>query len=571
VYRLPDGTRIRHELVAKHGEPRVALSWEVLGATGPAPRGVLLTVRPLVSGRDYHALHRRNSAFRFDARVEAGCVVWHPYPGVPGIVAWSNGGYAHDPAWFDNFHYREESSRGFGATEDLASPGAFRFDLSGGRAALVFAATGVPGAPTVSAISGASGMVEQIHEGERDRRAALGDGWARAADAYIVKRGEGKTIVAGYPWFTDWGRDTFIAVRGLCMATGRWEDAKSILLAWAGSVSAGRMPNRFLDHGEEAEFNTVDAALWFVIAAGELLQAAGRCGLDIDPEERSRLQGAISAIMERCASGSDYGVRLDTDGLLAAGRQGVQLTWMDARVGERVITPRIGKPVEVQALWLNSLHLANAYCDCWGEVFQKGLESFRRRFVHPKGYLYDVVDVNHVPGEVDATFRPNQLLAVGGLPVCLLSLSQAKRVVDQVERKLLSPLGLRSLDPESGEYVPRYEGGPAQRDAAFHQGTAWAWLMGPFVEAWVRVRGGTAAAKKRAREKFLVPLVAHLDEAGLGHVSEIADAEHPHTPRGCPFQAWSLGELIRLDRVVLAGSKAETPNRAWDRAGVSVA
>ena len=220
-----------------------------------------------------------------------------------------------------------------------------------------------------------------------------------------------------------------------------------------------------------------------------------------------------------------------------------------------MVPPRIGKPVEVQALWLNALRVGAAGSERWGALLERGTAAFTARFWNPGGgYLHDVVDVDHVPGTADPTFRPNQIFAVGGLPFPVLNGTQARQVVDAVEQRLLTPLGLRSLAPGERGYTARYEGDVVSRDGAYHQGTVWPWLLGAFVEAWVRVRGDTVAAKRKARERFLEPLLAHLHEAGLGHISEIADAEAPHRPRGCPFQAWSVGEALRLDQVVLATS-----------------
>ena len=270
-------------------------------------------------------------------------------------------------------------------------------------------------------------------------------------------------------------------------------------------------------------------------------------------KEEGKLQDAILAILDGYSRGTRFGIRMDSDGLLAAGERGVQLTWMDAKVGEWVVTPRAGKPVEIQALWLNALKIAAQFSPGWQEHFERGLKSFEEKFWNDqRGCLFDVIDVNHRAGEVDAAFRPNQIFTVGGLPFQLLEGDQARKVVAQVEEKLLTPLGLRSLAPSEPDYKPQYQGGVVQRDGSYHQGTVWPWLIGPFVEAWVRVRGNNTAVKREAREKFLTPLLGHLEEAGLGHISEIADAERPHTPRGCPFQAWSVGEALRLDLVVLA-------------------
>jgi len=264
------------------------------------------------------------------------------------------------------------------------------------------------------------------------------------------------------------------------------------------------------------------------------------------------LRVAVEAILAGYSSGTRFGIRADNDGLLSAGEHGYQLTWMDARVDGREITPRIGKPVEIQALWLNALVIGAQSSPRWQALFEKGRAAFEARFWNEHaGYLADVIDCDHQPGAIDLTFRPNQILAVGGLPLTILSPEKARRVVDAVEMRLLTPIGLRSLAPGEPGYTPHYVGSVAQRDGSYHEGTVWPWLIGPFVEAWVRVRGGTAEAESEARERFLKPLFQHLNEAGLGHVSEIADADPPHTARGCPFQAWSLGELLRLDRSVL--------------------
>ncbi len=516
-FEVPGPLKIEHEVFARHGSGEVSLSW---GDAGGA-RGARLVVRPFLSGRDYHSLHHENGQCNFDARVEGDRVTWRPYD--REIVAASNGAYRHDPHWYRGFAYDEESARGLDAREDLFSPGTFTWTLGEGRAHLVLGARGTPFA--------------ELRSAELARRGAFRTPLDRAADAYIVRRGDGETVVAGYPWFTDWGRDTFLALRGLCLATGRRETARRILLEWAGAVSEGMLPNRFPDRGDLPEYNSVDASLWFVIAAQEFL--------DSEPA----LREAVERILDGYARGTRHGIRMDGDGLLRCGEPGVQLTWMDAKVGERVITPREGKPVEIEALWLNALAVAGGR---WREPFQRGRAAFEERFWNGR-YLRDVVDPD------DESFRPNQILAVGGLPFALLGGERARAVVDAVEERLVTPVGLRSLSPDDARYVGRYEGGVPERDGAYHQGTVWPWLLGPFVEAWVSVRGGGERVKREARRRYLAPLLAHLREAGLGHVSEIADGDPPHTPRGCPFQAWSLAELLRLDRVVLAPGGAARP------------
>ena len=334
------------------------------------------------------------------------------------------------------------------------------------------------------------------------------------------------------------------------MALGRFAAAEEILLAWSECVSDGMLPNRFPDHGGEPEYNSVDASLWYVVAVSDFLHASQTNGHSVPDAHAKQLQSAIEAILSGYAGGTRFGIRADDDGLLAAGEPGVQLTWMDAKIGDWVVTPRIGKPVEVQALWLNSLRIGGEWSGRWAGVFERGASSFRERFWNDeKGCLFDVVDVDHQHGATDSSVRPNQILAVGGLPLTLFDGEQTRKIVDVVETELWTPLGLRTLAPDDPRYVAHCQGGVVERDGAYHQGTAWPWLLGPFVEAWIRVRGGTEAVSREAREQFIAPLMLHLQDAGLGHISEIADGDPPHTPRGCPFQAWSLGELLRLRNI----------------------
>jgi predicted glycogen debranching enzyme len=326
--------------------------------------------------------------------------------------------------------------------------------------------------------------------------------------------------------------------------------ARRILLEWAETVSEGMLPNRFPDGGA-AEFNAVDASLWFIIAVHDLLFAA-EAGRGLTDTQRRRLMTAVEDILRGYSRGTRYGIRADSDGLLAAGEPGIQLTWMDAKIGSEVVTPRIGKPVEVQALWLNALAFAGRESPEWRRLFERALPAFRTKFWNiDRGCLYDVIDVDHVPGRVDGSLRPNQIFAIGGLPMQLFTGPRARQVVDVVERSLLTPLGLRSLAPGEPGYTPRYDGNPWSRDHAYHQGTVWPWLMGAFVEAWIRARDNTRQARSEARDRFVRPLLAELDTFGLGHLPEIADAEAPFTPRGTPFQAWSLGELLRLTAGVI--------------------
>ena len=544
TFLLEDGLRVTQEFFVLRRSGATALVWRL-----PKRRAdVSLSVRLLFSGRDYHSLHHENPAFRFEPQRRGYGWLWVPYHDVPEISVATNGSYEHDPLWYRNFLYSEERDRGLDFTEDLASPGVFRFDFAKAKAALVLSTRALAGEDDAILLT------RRLRVEERHRRDSFASRLERAADDYIVRRGGGKTIVAGYPWFTDWGRDTFIALRGLCLATNRLDDARQILLEWAGAVSEGMLPNRFPDSAGRRAGVQLRGRLSLVRRGRSRLPSGAR------PCPPPRVRGRARAARQGhrgdpggIRAGTRYGIRADSDGLLAAGVPGVQLTWMDAKVGDRVVTPRIGKPVEVQALWINALRIGARFSERWGDLARKAAASFAERFWDGKlGFLYDVVDCDHVAGTFDARFRPNQIFAVGGLPFALLEGERARRVVDAVEARLRTPLGLRSLAPGDPAYVGRYSGGVASRDGAYHQGTVWPWLTGAFAEAWVRVRGDSPASRREAREKFLAPLLAHMKSAGLGHISEIADGDPPHTPRGCPFQAWSVGEALRLDRLVLA-------------------
>ena len=511
----------------------------------------------MLSGRGYHHLHQ-NSIFRFDAHQRETSVAWKPYDSLPGVVASHNGSYVHEPEWYHRFLYHEEQARGLDCIEDLASPGIFQFDLSRGEAIVVLSLED----RIQGSLQNPGTTLRKLRTAERRRRQTFPSFLHCSANAYLVQRGQGKskTIVAGYPWFTDWGRDTFVALRGLCLATQNIGVAEQVLLTWAGTVSDGMLPNRFPDGAGPPEYNSVDASLWFIIAAHEFLEIMKTSPRKILTRHRRLLQDAIDAILTGYVKGTRFGIHMDNDGLLAAGESGFAITWMDAQVDGHAVTPRIGKPVEVQALWINALQIGGVFSQRWQTLWAPAHETFRERFWNEtRGCLFDVIDVDHQPGTTDAAFRPNQIFAAGGLPFPVIEGKLARRVVDAVESALWTPLGLRTLSPDDPRYVARYEGDSRQRDLAYHQGTAWPWLLGPFVEAWIRVRGGTLDAHAEARSRFLAPLEQHLNEYGLGHICEIADGEGG-VARGCPFQAWSLGEFLRLSLVVLQDTPSSLPH-----------
>jgi predicted glycogen debranching enzyme len=531
TFELPTIGKITQEILVVSGKPLVLVIWKAAASSGGRIR-----VRPLLSGRDYHQLHHENIAFNFAAQSDTQGISWQAYDSIPRVYAASTGIYQHDPVWYRQFYYAQEAERGLDCVEDLASPGIFELELRE-SATLAFSDAPLPAAVNETALA------LRAVENERRKRPLL----ERSADAYIVSGTAGQTILAGYPWFTDWGRDTMISLRGLCLARGKLSMAADILSRWGSALSDGLLPNRFPDRGENPEYNSVDASLWFVIAVHELDLAAPENPALVD------LRRVVEQILHSYMSGTHYGIGLAEDGLLHCGAPGVQLTWMDAMVNGKVITPRVGKPVEVEALWINALWVASNWDSFYRALLQRALTTFQEKFWNGN-YLFDVVDVEGQIGRCDPSFRPNQIFAVGGLPLSVMSAEEAAKIVASVEHRLVTPAGLRSLDPDDPAYCGHYVGGPQKRDAAYHQGTVWPWLMGAFVDAWIKTYG--PGSEQEAFGRFVDPLVRALAQNGIGHLYEIADGDPPFVPRGCPFQAWSVGELVRLLKRYGANSAA---------------
>lgn len=547
-----EGMEIEKAVFMRQGANSTVIQYALRAAahrpTAGSPPGhgqIQLEVRPLIAFRDYHSTTHENPVLDPHVQAEPNLASVAPYGGLPRLYV-AHDADALDPAgtWYRNFEYDVERERGLDFREDLFSPFTLTFDLTRRAQAAIVASTEPRDIRRVAT----------YRQAEVRRRAAVlaaspaADKLVRtlvaAADQYIVARGDQKTVIAGYHWFSDWGRDTMIALPGLTLVTGRADVARSILLAFARHMDRGMLPNRFPDAGEEPEYNTVDATLWFFEAVRALLRYT---------EDYTFVQGslypALADVIAWHVRGTRYGIRMDQDGLLAAGAEGVQLTWMDAKIGDWVVTPRRGKPVEIQALWYNALcvmaHLAEVFGDAAGQdryrkMAARAQQSFTRTFWNEAaGCLYDVVG-----GETrDGTIRPNQIFAVS-LPHTMLPEEQARRVVAVVERDLLTPYGLRSLAPGDPQYRGRYEGDPRGRDSAYHQGPVWPWLMGPFISAYVKVNGRSPAARQRAAA-LLNGFGEHLRDAGLGQVSELFDGDAPHRPRGCIAQAWSVAELLR--------------------------
>jgi predicted glycogen debranching enzyme len=510
-------------------------------------------LKPLAAYRDLHSHQHGGRAFAVDAR-EAGCTLRAFEGARPFHLQIDRGRFAAGAAaggcargeWYWNFFHREEAARGLDALEDLFVPGVFHAEIELG-APLTFTASAEQAAPAAP-LKVAGALLER----SKASRAALPAGapaWietlATAANQFLVRRGDAAasySVIAGYPWFADWGRDTMIALPGLATVLGRFDIAAGILRTFAGYVDRGMLPNRFPDQGTAPEYNTADATLWLFQALSDYL-AAKR-----DPELTRELAPVVKSIIHSHLQGTRYGIGVDpADGLLRAGEPGTQLTWMDAKHGDQVFTPRIGKPVEINALWLNALHVAARLADRVGDAEEKrsceallarAALSFRRFWNPECNCLYDVIDVDGGSGS-DAAIRPNQLFAVS-LPYTALAADEMRAVVDVCARELLTSYGLRSLSPKDPRYIGHYRGDPLQRDSAYHQGTVWAWLLGPFARAHYRTHGDAALA-----QSFLNPFAEHLESGCLGSISEIFEGDAPHNACGCFAQAWSVAEILR--------------------------
>jgi predicted glycogen debranching enzyme len=542
VYKV-EGVEIEKRVFMAHGENTTVVEYNIHSPSRTSES--VLELRPLIAFRDYHGTTHQNGSLNSVVRSANGVASIAPYDGLPELHFGHNADALDVTGnWYFNFEYAAEQERGLDAHEDLFNPFVLRFPARYGTTATVIASTQVRPA----------GQGAALREQELERRRAiiqrapstdpLIQQLTAAADQFIVQRGELNSIIAGYHWFADWGRDTMIALPGITLMTGRPDVARNILEAFAQSADQGMLPNRFPDAGESPEYNTVDATLWLFEAVRSYLQYTA----DYD-FVRTRLYPKLKEIIDWHIRGTRYGIHLDSDGLLACGEAGVQLTWMDAKVGDWVVTPRTGKPVEIQALWYNALcilrDLAHEFGDSGPETFLSELakgtkDSFNAHFWNADaGCLYDVVDGEHR----DAAIRPNQIFAVS-LFHGMLPPKKQRQIVEVVHRDLLTPLGLRSLSPNDPSYRPRYEGGVFERDSAYHQGTVWPWLIGPYISAYVKVHKRSKEARRQA-ELLLQAFDDHLKTAALGQISEIADADSPYEPRGCVAQAWSIGELLR--------------------------
>jgi predicted glycogen debranching enzyme len=538
-----DGVEIEKTLFMVQGKNTTVIEYRLKST--PDAATVKLQLRPLIAFRDYHSLTHENGAINPRVDQQSELISVSPYQGLPALYLANNALEVESKGnWYRNFEYDAERERGLDFQEDLFNPCVLSFDLSSTRKATVVASTEPHDVKSADQYRAR----EVFRREENARRSPVNNDFINsltvAADQYIVSRGDQKSVIAGYHWFSDWGRDTMIALPGLTLPTGRHDVARSILRTFAQNVDQGMLPNRFPDAGETPEYNTVDATLWFFEAARAYMAYTG--DLAFVQEE---LYDVLTDIITWHVRGTRFGIKLDSAGLLNSGEDGVQLTWMDAKVGDWVVTPRRSKPVEIQALWYNAICIMEELAESFGDEPAKKRYnsmaaltkwSFNRLLWNEKGgYLYDVIN----GGPPDASIRPNQIFAVS-LPHSMLSPERAKQVVNVVEQHLLTPYGLRSLAPGDSHYRGRYTGDGASRDGAYHQGTVWPWLMGPFITAYIKTNGRSESARRQA-ELWLTPLKEHLSDAGLGHISEIFEGDAPHHPVGCIAQAWSVAEILR--------------------------
>jgi predicted glycogen debranching enzyme len=552
------GVEIEKRVFMAHGENTVVVEYEALGNTP-----CTIEIRPFIAFRDYHSTTHMNHGLNGDLTETDGEVSLEPYRGMPRLYFAHNAHWiSREGNWYYNFEYPRELERGLEGLEDLYQPFVMQFNLGPGLKAVVIASTESHKAADAETL-----LRNELVRRETERAASpiaddLTADLTLAADQFIVRRGgDLHTVIAGYHWFSDWGRDTMIALPGLTLVTGHFDIARDILLAFSRATDQGMLPNRFPDAGETPEYNTVDASLWYFEAIRKYLDYTSDYHF-----VREYLYSTMKSIIDWHMAGTRFGIHCDEDGLISAGDAQTQLTWMDAKIGDYVATPRHGKPVEIQALWYNALRFTESLAARFHDPDQEALlsalaakahDSFNAKFWNEDlGCFYDVID-----GEThDPAIRPNQAIALS-LGYTMPTADRARRALEVIERELLTPVGLRTLAAGDPHYKPQCAGNPYERDSSYHQGTVWPWLLGPFVTAYVRIHGDEGREKASS---WLTGFADHLRDAGLGSVSEIFDADPPHEPRGCIAQAWSVSEILRA---LVEDVQAKMPAQALSTAG----
>lgn len=504
---------IRKRLALHPGENACTVEYVNQGS-----RRVLLILNPLVSHKPYHQNFRQVDDYPAELRLEKELTrVGHD--GVELILSHPDALRIPFAGWYFRFEHAREKDRELDPIDDLFCPCELRYELAPGERAVLTASVGSLAAPL---------DFEAMDEPD--------DPWEAAGNHFLIRSPQRTTIIAGYPWFTDWGRDTMIALPGICLVDRKLEEARAILRSYAERMEKGLIPNRFVEDRVAPDYNTVDATLWFANAIWKTLETEWD-----EPFAREMLV-KLEEMIDWHRVGTKFGIIVDpTDGLLTQGETGWQLTWMDAKIGDWVVTPRHGKPVEINGLWINALRITEALSQrlgrdgtAYGDLAAQAELSFDRSFwCEANGWYFDTIDPN------DAQLRPNQLIAMG-LPFGPAVGLRAVQALNAVEQQLLTPYGLRTLGPEEIHYRGRFEGGMHDLDSAYHQGTVWPWLFGPYVDAVLKLTGDVGRA-----ERALAEVDSMLADCGMGGVAEVYDGDAPQRPNGCPWQAWSVAEIVR--------------------------
>lgn len=553
-YRI-DGLVVEKSVFMVHGENATVVTYELMNCPYGA---VALYVRPLIACRGYHNVSYENQFFSTRIEDKDGIIKMKPYEDYPALYLMHHSDQVeHTAYWYRNFEYKVEYDRGLESYEDLYSPGHFIYLLREGETSGLVASLKEGIHDPIRTLKGK----ETIRQKELMQVKGLEDDFAKAlvksSGDFIVKRDKHLTsVIAGYHWFTDWGRDTFVSLPGLTLVNGNYEAARSVLSSWAGFVERGLMPSRFPDDSERPEYNSIDASLWFFYAVGKYLDYTHDLAF-----VKKHVLDTLLEILDYYVRGTRYGIKMDDDGLIFFDERNVPLTWMDVAIEGAAVTPRYGKVVEVNALWYNAIKVTESIIGEldvklkreYGKLAELIKKNYNELFWYEDGgYLYDYVD-----GSVkDASIRPNQIFAIS-LPHQVLLKPKAKKALDVVGRELLTQYGLRSLSMHDKKYEGFYQGDQYVRDRAYHQGTAWSHLMGPFITAYLRVNGRTKKSLDEV-EGFLAPFRKHINDAGLGTISEIFDGDGPQRPNGCISQAWSVAEILRAyAEDILALSPAE--------------
>jgi len=565
IYEIK-GVTIEKTVMMVYGSNTTIVSYNVFSGS----EEVFLTVRPLINFRDYHGLTVYEEHLRCDCDIYEGAIKLSPHSNFPPLFLYHNAASFNESKYFyKNMEYQEEAYRGFDCHEMLYNPGFFVYNVENGDNCVFVAST-----ESYEEIDTMELMQKEISRRSRLLRdvklnnSAL-DPLVISADSFIAAGPrKGTTVItAGYHWFGVWGRDALVALPGIALVTKRFDEARAVLSTMALYASEGMMPNRFSEDRNEPEYNSVDASLWFFYAVQKYLEYTG----DYAFVERELLS-VLTGIIRHYTDGTRFSIREDTDGLITFGNSDIAITWMDVRLDGVPLISRQGKVVEVNALWHNALRAMadiaqklamRKEAELYLKRAEKTKKSFQKVFWNEEGgYLYDWVDGK----QKDASLRPNQILAVS-LPYGILSKNAEKQVLAAVEKELLTPYGLRTLSPNDPRYQGVYRGGVDARDNAYHQGTVWAWLIGPFIDAFVKVNGVTPETIEKCSGIFS-HLIDHLRQAGLGTISEIFDGNPPYHPRGCVSQAWSVGEVLRVyHEVLLAKEKEALKEKADDQPG----